>query len=53
MSKDRDRSHISFCPTCGCPIQKLAAGNSGMTTGTLEDALKRHAEVVHPDQMPE
>ena len=37
------------CPECGCPIQKLADGHWGQTKGTLEDALAKHYEIVHPE----
>lgn len=40
---------VIFCPKCGCPLQKLADGYGGKVKGTLEDALDRHCEVVHPD----
>lgn len=39
----------ALCPVCGCPIQLLAADNQGHTVGTIEDALRRHSEVVHPE----
>lgn len=38
-----------LCPVCSCPIQLLAADNQGNTVGTIEDALHRHSEVVHPE----
>lgn len=42
----------ALCSVCGCPIQLLAKDNQGHTTGTIEDALNRHADVVHPGQRP-
>lgn len=43
----------TLCPVCSCPIQRLSADNQGTPTGTIQDALDRHSEVVHPDQRPE
>lgn len=40
------RGGMIFCPTCGCPIQKLA-DNWGIPRGTLKDALDKHNEVIH------
>jgi hypothetical protein len=45
-------TYPAFCSVCGCPIQLLAAGHDGQTTGTIEDALNRHADVVHPERRP-
>jgi hypothetical protein len=42
-------TYPALCPVCSCPIQLLAAGNDGETEGTIEDALARHASVVHPE----
>lgn len=46
-------SKPTLCPVCSCPIQLLADGYDGKTKGTILDAIRRHAEVVHPDQVPE
>lgn len=41
-----------LCPICSCPLQLLMADSQGNTKGTMQDALDRHSEVVHPDQRP-
>lgn len=46
-------SSPTLCPVCSCPIQCLCDFPTGLPVGTIADAVRKHAEVVHPDQVPE